>query len=97
MARRRYLVAYDIREPARLRAVHKTMKAYGQPLQYSVFVSDLDGIERVAMIGALQDEMNLNVDSVVIIDLGLPTTTGTSSFQFIGARLPLPRSGPTIV
>lgn len=73
------------------------MKAYGQPLQYSVFVSDLDGIERIVMIGALEDKMNLHVDSVVIIDLGLPTTTGTSSFEFIGARLPLPRSGPTIV
>lgn len=97
MARRRYLVAYDMRDPVRLRAIHKTMKGYGQPLQYSVFVSDLDGIERVAMIGALQDTMHLHVDSVVIIDLGLPTTTGTSSFQFIGARPPLPRTGPTIV
>ena len=73
------------------------MKAYGQPLQYSVFVSDLDGIERIAMIGALQDKMNLHVDSVVIVDLGAPTTTGTTSFQFLGARLPLRNSGPTIV
>lgn len=73
------------------------MKAYGQALQYSVFVSDLDGIERMAMIGALQERMKLSVDSVVIVDLGAPTTTGTSSFQFIGVRLPLPRSGPTIV
>lgn len=97
MARRRYLVAYDIRDPVRLRAIHKTMKAYGQPLQYSVFVSDLDGIERVAMIGALQHRMNLLVDSVVVVDLGSPATTGTSSFQFIGARMPLPRVGPTIV
>lgn len=97
MVRRRYLVAYDIRDRGRLRAIHKTMKAYGQALQYSVFVSDLDGIERVAMIGALQDKMNLHVDSVVIIDLGSPATTGTSSFQFLGARMPLPRTGPTIV
>ncbi|VEJ57751.1 CRISPR-associated endonuclease Cas2 [Arachnia propionica] len=36
--RRRYLVAYDIREPGRLRRICKLMEAHGERLQYSVFI-----------------------------------------------------------
>jgi CRISPR-associated endonuclease Cas2 len=32
-----YLVAYDIADPKRLQRVHRTMRGYGDPLQYSVF------------------------------------------------------------
>jgi CRISPR-associated protein Cas2 len=32
-----YLVAYDVSDPKRLRKVHKTMTAWGKPMQYSVF------------------------------------------------------------
>lgn len=31
MARKRYIVAYDIREPKRLRDVHAVMKGFGYP------------------------------------------------------------------
>ena len=30
-------MAYDVSDPKRLRKVHKTMSAWGEPLQYSVF------------------------------------------------------------
>ena len=36
MARRRYLVAYDIREDRRLRNVASCMEGYGERIQYSV-------------------------------------------------------------
>jgi len=32
-----YLVAYDVREPRRLRRVAKQLEGYGQRLQYSLF------------------------------------------------------------
>lgn len=32
-----YLVMYDVSAPAALRKVHKTLTAWGQPVQYSVF------------------------------------------------------------
>ena len=38
MARRRFLIAYDICDPKRLRQVCKTMEEYGERLQYSVFI-----------------------------------------------------------
>jgi CRISPR-associated protein Cas2 len=36
-ARHLYLMAYDVMDPKRLRKVHKTMRAWGEPVQYSVF------------------------------------------------------------
>ncbi|RKN03116.1 CRISPR-associated endonuclease Cas2 [Streptomyces radicis] len=95
MPRRRLLVTYDVRHPKRLRAVHKTMKAFGDPLQYSVFLCDLSEIERIRMIEQLSGRMNQAVDSIVIIDLG---ATDLARFQFLGTRqLEPPDGGPTIV
>jgi CRISPR-associated protein Cas2 len=41
--RRRYIVAYDIADPKRLRATHKALTGVGDPLQESVFLCDLCG------------------------------------------------------
>lgn len=97
MVRKRYLVAYDIREDRRLRAVHKTMKGYGDPLQYSVFLCDLDPSERVHMKADLRTVMNALEDSVAIVDLGEPGGRGLECFDFMGPTMRLPRTGPNIV
>ena len=98
MARTRYVVAYDIRDPVRLRAVHSRMKGFGQPLQYSVFLCDLTEIEKIAMRMALRDVMRLNRDSVVIIDVGDATSRGRYCFEFMGVHSELPtQGGPQIV
>lgn len=97
MGRRRYLVAYDIREPKRLREVHSAMKSFGYPLQYSVFVCDLDAIEKINLRREVGGRMNHNVDSVVLVDLGDPGSGGIDCFEFMGVGPPLPRAGPTIV
>lgn len=97
MARKRYLVAYDIREDGRLRAVHKTMKAYGDPLQYSVFLCDLDPSERVHMKADLRTVMNEREDSVAIVELGPADGRGLECFDFLGPTMRLPRTGTRIV
>lgn len=98
MARRRYVVAYDIRDEVRLRRVHKAMKSYGYPLQYSVFVCDLDVGEKLALRLEVGGIMNLQVDSVVLMDLGDPETRGKECFEFLGPSRPLPeRRRPQIV
>ena len=95
MLRRRLLVTYDIRDQRRLRAVHRTMKSYGDPLQYSVFICDLSDIERIRMTDALSAQMNLAADSVAIINLG---NTDLSRFEFLGTRLlDPPAGGATVV
>ena len=94
MARRRFLIAYDISEPRRLRQVCKTMEEHGERLQYSVFVCDLSRAELVHARAQVEHHMNLAEDSVVVVDLG---DTDTARFTFIGRRRPLPTHGPRIV
>ena len=98
MARRkRYLVAYDIREDKRLRRVHKTMKGYGWALQYSVFVCDLDAMELLAMRTDLGEIIHHALDSIAIVDLGSPDGRGSDCFQFMGMADRLPTSGSVII
>jgi len=97
MARKRYLVSYDIRDDKRLRAVHKTMKAYGWSMQYSVFICDLDEMELTGLRTDLADRIHHTIDSIAIIDLGSPHERGKDCFSFMGQRIPLPTSGPVIL
>lgn len=97
MARRRYVVAYDIREPKRLRHVHEAMKGFGYPLQYSVFVCDLDNQEKLAMRLTVGAVIHHGMDSIAIIDLGETDVRGVERFEFMGVPPALPRSGPRIV
>jgi len=95
--RRCYLVCYDIREAKRLRKVHKTMKAYGEPWQYSVFYCTLKDIDRVKMQSDLEDVMNMKEDQVVIIDLGGNDRSARESVTTLGPRLPEAESGVVVI
>ena len=95
MARRRYLVAYDIREDRRLRSVAACVEGYGVRIQYSVFICDLSDEEVVALRGDIEQRMRPSVDSVMIVDLG--KAGDSSRFLFLGHHERLPTSGPLIV
>jgi CRISPR-associated protein Cas2 len=94
MARRRFLIAYDISDPKRLRRVCKTMEEYGDRLQYSVFICDLSRTELIHTRAAVERHMNLAEDSVLIIDLAEPHTT---KITFIGKHRDLPTHEPRII
>lgn len=95
MARRRYLIAYDIADPKRLRQVIKVMEGYGERLQYSVFLCDLSGVERAGWEADIRSVLNLARDSVVCIDLG---ALGSSArITTLGTARRLPSAGSTIV
>lgn len=95
MTRRRYLMAYDIADPKRLRRVCSLMEDHGERLQYSVFLCDLSVAELAELEAAVTDVMHLLQDSVVRIDLG-PTFSAAAVRQ-IGRRRCLPADGPQIV
>ena len=95
MARRRYLVAYDIREDRRLRNVATCMEGYGERIQYSVFVCDLSDQEAVLLRGDIETRMKASEDSVMIIDLG--RAGDSSRFLFLGHREKLPTSSAVII
>jgi CRISPR-associated protein Cas2 len=88
--RNRYLLAYDVRDPKRLRRVHQTAKDFGYPLQYSVFVCDLTAEELLQLKARLLTEMHQGVDSVGLFDLGPPRGRGIECVEFLGARRALP-------
>lgn len=92
----RYLVAYDIRHPRRLRRVHRVAMDHGEPLQYSIFVCDLTATELIALKRALLEEMKTTEDSISIFDLGAPAGRGVKCIQFLGVRRELPSDGPAI-
>lgn len=94
MARRRFLIAYDIADPVRLRRVCKLMEGYGERLQYSVFICDLSRSELIHARANVEAEMLMTEDSVVIVDLGDPSD---APFVFIGRRRPLPTTGPMVI
>lgn len=97
MARRRYLVSYDISDPDRLRRVYEVMRGYGYWLQYSVFVCDLELKERIHMLGDLSEVIHFTEDSVVIVDLGDPNGPGRECFSFLGKKKRLPEQKPFII
>jgi CRISPR-associated protein Cas2 len=95
MARRRYLVAYDIRDDRRLRMIATCMEGYGTRIQYSVFICDLSERELFIMRGDIEVRMKMSEDSVMVIDLG--AAGDSSRFLFLGHHEKLPSSGAVIV
>lgn len=94
--RTRYLVAYDIRTPRRLRRVHRVAKDFGEPLQYSVFVCDLTSVELIHLRQRLLEEIKATEDSIGIFDLGPPAGRGVKSIEFLGVRRDLPSDDAAI-
>jgi CRISPR-associated protein Cas2 len=80
----RYIVSYDISDEKRLRRVHRTMKGYGDTLQYSVFRCDLSASERILMIEALSKIINHREDQIMLVDIGPADGRGQWSIETIG-------------
>lgn len=96
MGRRRYVVSYDIASPARWRQVYKIMQGHGQWIQLSVFLCDLDAVERIRLQDLLDEQIHHREDSVCFADLGVVGSHGASSVEFMGRSRRLPQSGPAI-
>ena len=73
MSRKRpYLIAYDIRWPQRLRRVHRVVKRYGIPVQYSVFLARLTDARLESLIFELRSEIDVRFDDVRIYPIPTP-------------------------
>ncbi len=83
-ARTRYLLAYDISDPRRLRRVHAVAKTYGYPLQYSLFVCDLEGVQLVNLERDLSIVISHREDRISIFDLGPPRGRGVECVRQLG-------------
>ena len=68
--RNSYIVTYDISDDKRLRKVFKTMRDFGDHLQYSVFECQLTPTDLVRLRTALAKVIHHTEDQVLFVDLG---------------------------
>ena len=65
-----YLVTYDIADAKRLRYVFKTMKNWGNHIQFSVFECQLTKVDLLQCQSELQDIINNAHDQILFVYLG---------------------------
>lgn len=94
--RNTFLVCYDIRDDVRLRKVHKTMRDFGDHLQYSIFECQFAPIDLVRCRHALADIINHRDDQVLFIDLGPTEGRGDRVITSLGQAYS-PIAAPCIV
>ena len=68
--RQTYLVCYDIADDKRLRKVFRTMRDYGDHLQYSVFECQLTAMDLVKCRAELGQIIHHEEDQVLFVSLG---------------------------
>lgn len=95
--RRCFLVCYDIRDPKRLRQVHKICKGYGESWQYSIFFCVIKSIDRVRLQTELEKVMNLRDDQILIIDLGSDEITARTQAVALGQPMAEALEGMVVV
>jgi CRISPR-associated protein Cas2 len=96
MARRRFIITYDISDPRRLRNVARALEGYGTRLQFSVFECLLDPLRLSKAKSALKDIIDESEDQILFIALGPETTDVGLSLESLG-RPYLERTLVTIV
>ena len=84
MARRRYLVSYDISDDKRRTRTFKVLDAWGDHAQYSVFFAELSPKELAGLKTRLDKLINHDEDQILILDLGPQTNALDESLECLG-------------
>ena len=95
--RNRYFVCYDVSDPQRLARTYKKMNGYGDPVQYSVFLCELNAKELIIMRSDLEEILNLGEDRVLIINVGPATEKNYKQITTIGAQIKSQREDVVVV
>jgi CRISPR-associated protein Cas2 len=74
MNRKRFLVTYDVSDDKRRTVIFKTLYAYGDHAQYSVFFCELSSREYAELHGKLRKALHDKEDQILILDLGPATS-----------------------
>lgn len=85
---RRFVVAYDIPDDRRRTRIANFLQAYGDRVQYSVFVVDGGPARLVRMEAGLEERIKEGQDSILICDLG-PLVRAQSRFRYLGLGRPI--------
>jgi CRISPR-associated protein Cas2 len=79
-----YLVCYDICNPHRLAKVGKTMRGFGDRLQYSVFECRFTSMDLIKCQQRLLQIINTREDQVMFVNLGPVEGRGDRVITTIG-------------
>ena len=79
-----YLVCYDIADEKRLRKVFKTMRNYGDHIQFSVFECPLDETRLARLKAELEETINRDEDQVLFVTLGPESGDASLRIEAIG-------------
>lgn len=93
----RYLLAYDIVSDMRRVRVAKTLEAFGDRIQYSVFIIDTKPARMIRLKVRATGQMDLAIDSLLICDLGPHTGGGTQRTEFLGVSRSITGDGPMVL
>lgn len=85
--RRHYLVTYDISDDRRRDRVFRALHGYGNHVQYSVFLCELDERDVVRMRAQVDSEIHHDEDQVLVLDLGRSIHPLDSIVETIGRAL----------
>ncbi len=70
MARRFVLVSYDVASDRRRNRVAKTLRDYGDRIQYSVFCCQVNAREFLRLKNLLQERVDRDDDRILFVDVG---------------------------
>ena len=94
MTSQRYLVCYDICEPRRLRHVAKTLQAYGERIQYSIFECRLSSLQFAEVQRKLLKLIEVGEDQVLFVSL---VDRDTNSQDLVIASIGVPYTKRSLV
>lgn len=79
-----YLVCYDICDDKRLRRVYKTMRGWGNHIQYSVFECSLTALSLAQLTRELKEIIHHREDQVLFVNLGPEEGRGDRVISALG-------------
>jgi CRISPR-associated protein Cas2 len=91
-----YLVCYDISDEKRLRTVYKTMRNFGDHLQYSVFECQLTEMDLARCRSRLSEIIHHQEDQILFVNLGPAEGRGDRVISALGKPYS-PLDSPCIV
>jgi CRISPR-associated protein Cas2 len=79
-----YLVCYDICDDKRLRRVYKTMRGWGNHIQFSVFECALTALSLAQLTKELKEIIDHGKDQVLFVNLGPEEGRGDRVISALG-------------
>ena len=92
-----FIVCYDIACDRRRTGVAAICEAFGERVQYSVFLCNIDRMTRVRLEAKLRETIHHDDDQVLIIDLGPADGRAKRCIRSLGRTVDGPSDGPIIV